>query len=338
MQTANGRFFKCDFWARIAIFAFDTGCTATIVDVSLQGQLGKQLGLTTADTPGGDLGLPIFKAPDVTLGGLRLKSKEAGCADLKILSEPIGCPLEGVIGMAPLEKHIFELDLAGGTVRIYDRVPDNAKRDGKVFPLRMDFGCPVIRATLPDGSAEDFLIDSGGGGASLSLSDHVFERFADGGTIRNRHRTNTFSAAGRGTTEVGLLDTFVLGGFKHNRLSVDKSTGMSAIGWEYLRRYVTVFDLPGGRLYLRPSPHYHAAEQPLGKSGLDLMLRDGSIVVGNHCPLDSPAGEAGLLKDDRILSVNGKPVLASSLFGLPDFSVAKGIAFELKLESRESNH
>ncbi len=303
------------FLGKDRYFAFDTGCTTNVVDASLQAQLGEQLRMATVGTAAGEIRRPFFKDPGLTLGGFPLKSEMVGCSDLNFASEPLGYPLEGIVGMAPLQKHVVELDPAGGTVRIYDCLPDHAKRNAEEFSLRKDSICPVISGKLPDGASEDFLVDSGNAFASLALRDHIFERFADFGIIRKRRRatSNIFGRVVR--RQKGLLESFDLRVFNHKGLSVSNSRWRSAIGWAYLRRYVAVFDFPGGKLYLRPSSHFSEDEEPLDKSGLNLLRGDAGLVV-SYCRYDGPAREAGLLKGDRILRVNGKPAKAFSLFEL----------------------
>ena len=80
------------------------------------------------------------------------------------------------------------------------------------------------------------------------------------------------------------------------------------LGNKLLRRFHLVIDYPGGMLYYKPSKKFKE-EDEFDKSGLVVIasdLRLNKFVI--HDVLEgSPAQEAGLVKGDRIVKVNGNP-------------------------------
>lgn len=274
-------------------FAFDTGATSTVIDNSLRDQLGDPTGTTKIRTATGVIQLQTFQAPHLSVGNFQLRGERAFCGDLRRVSELVGASFAGLIGLDSFDDFVVALNPAEGTIRFYDRLPDDLVKDAESFPLkRTRLGFAVL-GRLPRMGEEAFLLDSGGAW-SITLGSQVFEQLSAGGEIQDRFEIHVSGVGGERTTEDGRLQTFQLGRFKHEDLSVTKaSDDVSTIGCSYLRRYVAVFDFPGRRLYLKPSKHFNDPEEPFDKSGLVPARRDDRTFI-YLCRKNSPAREAGL--------------------------------------------
>ncbi len=153
------------------LFAVDTGCSITILDKSLEPNLGKRLGPRLL--PYGFYGLKVgglYHAPRLYLGNSRLLTgPRVATDDLK--RRLVGRPIMGILGMDCLRHYCVQLDFKEGKVRFLD--PDRLQTEnlGKAFPLTT-FGGEVIahadfcgvknaRFRLDTGAPPDFILATG---------------------------------------------------------------------------------------------------------------------------------------------------------------------------------
>ena len=80
-------------------FVVDTGLTVNIFDVSLRAHLGTRVGVASAHTPGGDVEIDRYSAPDARVGSLPLTASPVFCHDFTLMREGIGRSVYGSVGM-----------------------------------------------------------------------------------------------------------------------------------------------------------------------------------------------------------------------------------------------
>ena len=83
------------------------------------------------------------------------------------------------------------------------------------------------------------------------------------------------------------------------------------VGGGLLRRFTLAFDLPHGRVGLRPNDEFDAPDA-IDRSGLFLIARDNAIAVLDVRPR-TPADRAGIVPGDRILGAEGQAFAPETL-------------------------
>src|SRR6266571_1082903 len=123
------------------LFLVDTGSPCTVLDKSLEPELGKRLGTTKVKWPGGKASGSVYRAPKLYLDRTELlTAPRVLTLDLTPLPLLPGRPVRGILGMDCLRHYCVHLDFESGKMRFLD--PDHLGRGnlGKAFPLRILFG------------------------------------------------------------------------------------------------------------------------------------------------------------------------------------------------------
>ena len=291
-------------------FAFHANAALSCFDETLQPRLGDPISETTMHGPQGDVKLPLYRTPEISLGRTRLPGHRAACRELNTLSEVLGQPVTGVLGIEAMEPFVVELDLVGKRLRLRAHVPARIVEQSECFELRRTNRGWVVMGEVADGEPVEFSFNTGTSGG-ITLSPPIFDRLRTSGAVTDCVGLLYQSTGGRIVSQEGLLRRIALGRFKHVDLSVARSD-TCGLGCQYLRRYILVFDFPRKRLYLRPSSDFDLPQPKGDRSGL-WILRRGEATVVCDCMPDSPASEAGFAKDDHVLQINGEPVARLSL-------------------------
>ena len=291
-------------------FAFHANAPFSYVDESLRPRLGDSISETTAHGRLGDTKMPLYRPPEIVLDGTRLRGQWAAYRQLSTLSEVMGHPVSGIVGVDAVEKYVVELDLVGERLRLLSRVPPRVIEQSERLELRRTNRGWVVTGEVADGEPAEFSFNTSTNGG-ITLSQPLFDRLWAAGAVNECTEIHFLSPEGRGASHNGLLQRIALGRFVHTDLGVAQ-TNTSTLGCEYLRRYILVFDYPGRQLYLRPSPEFGWPRRKGDRSGL-WILRRGDETFVYDCLPDSPASEAGFEKDDRLLQVDGDPVDKLSL-------------------------
>jgi len=114
----------------------DTGTPATLLDNSLEPELGKPLGNTDFSSFLGKRDSGIYRAPQLYLGGALLPELPFICtSDLKELPFLSGHPAKGILGMDLLRHYCVQLDFEAGMIRFLNSNELDVATLGKAFPL-----------------------------------------------------------------------------------------------------------------------------------------------------------------------------------------------------------
>ncbi|HVW03085.1 MAG TPA: hypothetical protein VHB77_22180, partial [Planctomycetaceae bacterium] len=232
-------------------FAFHTGSTLCFVDESMQPQLGDPLGESELRAAVGSVKKSMYRAPDILLGGIRLRGQWAAYRELTPLAEAMGHPVTGIVGVDAVEKHVVELDLVGERLRLLSRVPPQVVEQNERLDMRRTDRGWFVTAKVADSLPVEFMLNTGTN-RGITLSQPIFDRLWAAGAVKDCVETEILSMTGTNVSRDGELQRITLGRFQHDDLAVSR-IDTCTLGCEYLRRYIIVFDFPRKHLYLRPS-------------------------------------------------------------------------------------
>jgi hypothetical protein len=244
-------------------FMVDTGCPRTILDKSLETQLGKQLGSMTIWTFGGKQETFIYAVPKLYWGSTQVMTgSNILVCDLKNMTAHAGEPIMGILGMDCLKNYCIQLDFEAGKMSFLDPNCAKAAELGKAFPLEFsedgegaDTGVqPFIqRAGLLGGTCTNSIIDTGSnidGDAERSMIKRHASGSYSGGFVQH---VKHFLAIEGVVNRAVELPACVWEGNTYTNLIIGKapSDSPSWIGLRFLARHLVTFDFPNGMMYLK---------------------------------------------------------------------------------------
>ena len=309
---------RAEFLGEVRSFILDTGTSDIAVNRDLKSHLGSPKTVETASTPSGAVRIEVYPNRAMKLNNRSFYGEViVGPNDVDV--SLLGCQVAGFLGMEAFQDYAIEINPDNEVFRVYDRVPDGIIKKSVLFPLRVETYRPIATLELPKLGLEEFLLDTGGSG-SMMLRGEAFDKLVRSGDIKDCFYTPLTTVVRVEKIVKGKLSDFTVGKFNHDTLNVMRRaspSGLSSVDWRYLRRYIMVVDFVHKRLYLQPSK-YHDSPELLDKSGLQLISRDGAILIA-VCTTDSPADKAGLRAHDIISHINGKASTEFSLREISDF-------------------
>lgn len=235
---------------RVYMFAIDTGCSATVYDLSLKRMLkptGESLFLNNR-------GRPIYRAPKATVGRSRLPLREwAVCLDLSNFQSTTGQKVSGILGMDFLRHYVLKIDFDGRRASIL-RTSDGLS--GRAMSMDFNpFGCPTVAVDMPTIGESPFVVDTGHSGISTGdLSKETFDRLVESEQIADIMEVRRFDIDGKYTCRTGRLASFCA--LDRHEQQVFNEGKQNSLGLSYLSRYSVTFDFPQARLILAPGSQF----------------------------------------------------------------------------------
>lgn len=252
------------------LFNVDTGCPYTVLDRSLEPQLGKRIGKTRIRW--------IFQKPVPTY---IYRSPKLYSADVQLLMGPKVLtddvrshfpdrPVKGILGMDCLANYCVQLDFNSGEMRFLDNAALAPAELGTALPLTIQhyaltrFG--AIRFIGGKGAAAyanmDFFhdrrlrtsVDTGLlGNVDMAMEPKIFRHVLKTDRpdwIQGITNASITRAAGflEAPSELGTIRRLVCG-----ELSKKQGLFQVSVGSLFLGRYLTTFDFPNNTLYLKPT-------------------------------------------------------------------------------------
>ncbi|MGH7135309.1 MAG: hypothetical protein ACREHD_06185, partial [Pirellulales bacterium] len=223
------------------------------------------------------------ESPVIKLGDIELHPPHgAVCIDLGFTAiVNNGAKIDGVLGMDVLRRTTFEVDPDLRTIRFYTGASGVF---GTATPIVWStrpsgqLAVPMLRTTLADGTAHDFLIDSGTNGDTLdglyagNLAADRYDELVRRGKLISREivfgvTTYTFGDNGKSHQAFAGTTGLSLGRFSHPQLIFIRDDRLNTLGLGYLSRYRVTFDFPNDTVYLQPS-RSHARDDFYDLSGM----------------------------------------------------------------------
>lgn len=228
-------------------FIVDTGAPETMLDRSLEPQLGPVL--RTEQARYGYFGtrsVKVFAAPALQLGGAPLRTGDHVLTDDFATLFPRR-HIRGILGMDVLRHYVVQIDFGRGRLRLIDPARPLPAGLGHAYSLRSESGAHFLQGDLFGLGRREYRVDTG------CTIDAVLERplFDQVLAAQKPLQTRTFpSPAGRPIIEC-IFAEGSFDGRPHRRLVVDGADD-NLLGLRLLARYGVTFDFPRQTLYLRP--------------------------------------------------------------------------------------
>jgi Aspartyl protease/PDZ domain len=305
-------------------FCLDTGATVTVFDSSLSSLLGKELPPVEIDTSGGPTTIQCYQYPEARMGRIHLEALSPVLSkDLRRFREKSGLEVFGVIGMDLLKDYVIRVDRDNGEIAFLRSVGKDA---GRSVPITYnDESCPCTQITIPGlGRPEAIRLDTGSAGRRTgALRTEIYEWLERAGRMRQSQTRSFVTASGDGTHRIGRLDVMEFVGDRHENQVFAEARETSAVGLNFLSRYVVTFDFPGRTMYVRKGDRFGEPAPDPDLSGLGFVYRAGQVMV-ESVDKGSPAFDAGLRPGDVVLSVDGVRADRIRLWLLPDSFRTRG--------------
>lgn len=316
-------------------FVFDSGSPPVVLDEDLANQLEIERGPEFQVGGAGASTMRGAMARGVRIGrdGLNLGQQQTIVMPLtRFLGPTSGMPIAGLLGNYLGRRYTLEIDYDKSVLRFYD--PDEYEYDGPghMLDARFSSGHVIVDATVTPRGGEPrtlpFILDTG---SRLGLTLNT--------PTVNQHNlldaTPTILAAvghgvgGRITHPVGRVERFSIAGFDIDNpvttFSQDQGGILASehvagiVGADLLKRFTLILDYQRRRVILEPND---ALDDPseFDMSGLWLEARgqDFNQMIVAHITEGSPAAEAGLEVEDRLVEVDGRPAAAFTRSELVD--------------------
>jgi len=307
-------------------FVFDTGDKVGIVDSEVAKELGLKLegqvhiGGAGADTLPGSyvkeatwslLGLEGFSQPvSLTLPLGRMASR-------------FGHDFDGIIGSDFIRQYVVEVDYQNRVLRLHDKDKFTYAGAGDSVPIQLNsMGYPLLDGEVTPTSGESikgkFVLDLGSSGSLALMSPIVTQHNLLGNGLKTIKAIGVGGAGGQSNGQIGRVRSLQIGKFTiANPLTLfseDKAGAMATsqlvgnIGQLIAGKFKVFLDYNHTRIILEPNSTF---AQPMDRVTAGLVLttegKDYATVRVSDVLENSPAAEAGIQKNDIVLSVDGKP-------------------------------
>jgi hypothetical protein len=238
-------------------FMLDTGSPITLLDKSLEPELGKPLLTMGIWSSFGGQESGVYAAPKLYLGNTPLKTDSyIATYEFKRLSARSDQPVMGVLGMDCLRHYCLQLDFEAGKLRFLDADKVDEAELGKAFPLTMSSkgqNFPPIFASAGQNESLPFIHESGlAGGSNTNLlidtGDNV-DGMVEKGSIKGHclSRCVHFFIKSRAVR----LRECVWDGETYTKLKVGTKRNVNWLGLRFLARHLVTLDFPAQTMYLK---------------------------------------------------------------------------------------
>lgn len=200
---------------------------------------------------------PTRRIGSLPLGPLAV----VGGYDLKPLSQAAGYPIDGILGIDFLSKHVVRIDLDRGLLLLLKSVPANS---GNPIGIACDptSGLPLVIGELGRGETTFFVIDTGDGRRySGSLMSVGPKNQASRHGFQGAGTDDVLNLAGTSKRQLYRGEVIKLGEFSLHSPLFSGAEDHNSLGLGFWSRFVVTFDFPNRRVYLRKGAGYCRPER-----------------------------------------------------------------------------
>jgi len=311
-------------------FVFDTGDKVCVVDTEVAKELGlKTEGQLRVGGAGADT-LPASFVKDATwtLPGLEGFTQPVGLTfPLGRMAARFGHDFDGIIGSDFIKQFVIEVDYQNRVLKLYDKATFSYSGAGESIPIQLNqLGYPIIEGEVTPLNGEPikgkFVLDLGSGGSLVLMSPVVAEHNLLANGARTIKAIGVGGAGGQSTGQIGRVKSLQLGKFAianpFTLFSQDKAGAMASralvgnIGQMIASKFRILLDYGRNRIIFEPNATFaDAMDRAISGIVLTTEGKDRATVRVSDVLENSPASEAGLQRDDIVVSVDGN--LASEL-------------------------
>lgn len=239
------------------------------------------------------------------------------------ISQILGMPVHGLIGFNLFKHYIIKIDYRAHKIRLYKPQFFNykPKKNDIVLPLTFirnnkpiikseivqDDGTVIPVSLLVDTGASDALWISTQTDTTLKVPDDNIYAFLGAGLggdlFGYKGRVSALWLGGRPMSRP--IVSYPAADFINNVIVSEHRNG--SIGGEILRRFTVTFDFYNKRMILRPNSNIND-QFYYNMSGIELInpVPDVPVFTVSNIIENSPAWNAGIRKNDQIISINNQ--------------------------------
>lgn len=232
---------------RNLLFLLDTGMPFTVLDKSLEPNLGARLGqIRIGNLWSGNTTVNEFAAPTLYLADIPLSLGSRVLTD-DLSQIPSDHPLMGILGMDCLRHYCIQLDFTAKEIRILDPRHLRAGDLGTVFPLNLFSGQASTHADFFGQKGARFKIDTG---CTIdgALKPKLFQ-------MEEKKQTPIFATESKtgagGPVQVAIFKRMIF----DNETNFDlilSDCPENLLGLRFLMRHLVTLNFPQRTMYLRP--------------------------------------------------------------------------------------
>jgi hypothetical protein len=271
-------------------------------------------GTRSGGSGAGTIAEQFTRVKEVRIGDAVLRDQAFSILDLGYSTFERGAqpPLDGLLGLEVVERFIVRLNYRAGTMTLLPRDSAVTCKSGWVA-ARFTSDMPTIEGRL-DGIRAPFTMDTGNNG-SLQLYAHWLKQ--QGLTARYNRGVEavSYGAGGASRNWVMYAQSFAVGGggtVRHPMVRTTDDKGGVALsiseagnlGTDILANYTITFDYGRSRVCMDYVPGY--VPVPFSRAGLRALKIDPDTILVSFVNDGGPAAQAGLRKNDKLISVDGR--------------------------------
>ena len=317
-------------WLKVSIdggpaedFLFDTGASVTVLDSGFAARHGIVSSGRMQAAGAGASGSAAF----ATLGGFAVRGADGDGIELKgvkvavmnvapAFSAYFWRDLAGVIGYDVISRFVCTLDYDAGTLTLQDPAKYHYAGPETPLPMVMNGTVPGLRGRL-DGRYEGVFRLDVGSSSTVDLHSPFVREHALDGKLRHALAVSGAGFGGNFQSTLGRLSHMELGSHGWNQPIVLLSRAREGafaseefagnIGNRILERFRVTLDYERRQVILEPGKRYRDRDV-LTRTGVMLGWYGDHVEALSVLP-GSPAARAGLREGERVLAVNGTPIL-----------------------------
>ncbi len=331
-------------------FVFDTGAGFLALDLAL----ARRLGLADSAPPPGPVALAPQPLPRLQLGARQLDQVQpVMTVDIAVVRRVTGRPVLGLLGQSILTGRILVIDYREKTLVILASDTSRTARHtlpaflaaahstrAVAVPFRLEGdGKIVVRARVKGGPHAgrspwlDLIVDTGATKTVFFRSelDRALPGWTGWPVLRGLSAPTLTGdaraamvrvpevdlATSRGKAARSRMDAAVIGGELGSALSEDVGRPVAGLlGYSFLKHYRLALDFGRHVLWLDPTQG-DVPDRPYEYSHPGLQLESVADTARVAAVADgSPAAEAGIKPGDRVVAIDGEPVVGGDVVAL----------------------